>query len=191
MDLLCLKTVLALATPKALPCRHHASVRGQRISCLHYTKSKSSSRVPIFRAFSDHYDPATRIIAASSGTASRQGTSVSLRPQARPISPVRSNIIYGRCCTGAHTVAAAMASARLKRNSAPSRHMRCSTTPMRRANATVARFFPRDLATFHAQAVSQLALPRFNITVAALKRAARKPASPAFVIWPRTSRSPD
>ena len=62
---------------------------------------------------------------------------------------------------------AVIAAARVKRNSLVSRHMRFRTTPMRRARATVARFFPRRWATRRAQAVSQLGRPWFSITVAA------------------------
>jgi hypothetical protein len=57
---------------------------------------------------------------------------------------------------------AAIASSRVNRNSVPSRHIRCSTSPMRRARATVARFFPRRPATRNAQAVSQLGRARFS-----------------------------
>ena len=67
----------------------------------------------------------------------------------------------------AYAAAVVAASARVKRNSVPSRHMRCKTTPIRRASATVARLLPRRLATFHAQALSQFGRVLFNITVAA------------------------
>lgn len=89
--LLCRMTVLASASSRVFPCRHHASVRGQRVVCRHCAKSKSSSRVPIFQAYSDRHDLVTRMTAASSGTASRHGTSVSLRTQTRPICPFFSS----------------------------------------------------------------------------------------------------
>lgn len=90
------------------------------------------------------------------------GTSVSHRVSARPDPPLRRF-----CIIEAAGTYAADASARVKRNSVPSRHMRCRITPMRRARAIVARFFPRRLATFHAHAVNQLGRPLFNITMAA------------------------
>ncbi len=80
---------------------------------------------------------------------------------------------------------------RFMRNSVPSSHMRCSTTPMRRATATVARFCPRRLATFNPHALSQHGFARCISTVAALNNAVRNDESPAFVIRPETSRSPD
>jgi len=62
-------------------------------------------------------------------------------------------------CAYAAGVDIAAAAARVKRNSLPSRHMRCRTTPMRRAKATVARFLPRRCATRSAQALSQFGRP--------------------------------
>ena len=52
----------------------------------------------------------------------------------------------------------------MKRNSVPSRHIRCSTTPIRRARATVARFrngafVKRGILVEHRRATSQLAYP--------------------------------
>jgi len=49
----------------------------------------------------------------------------------------------------------------------PSTHMRCNTTAMRRAKATIARFRPRRLATRDAHVRSALPRPRFSMTVAA------------------------
>lgn len=46
-------------------------------------------------------------------------------------------------------------SARLKRNTVPSAHIRCSTTPSLRATATTARFIPRRCATRMPQACNQ------------------------------------
>ena len=62
---------------------------------------------------------------------------------------------------------------------------------MRRARATIPRFRPRRFATCAAQVLSQEARPRFIMTVAAWQRARRRFASPARVIPPVTSRSPD
>ncbi len=59
------------------------------------------------------------------------------------------------------------ASSRVKQNTVASTIIRCSTTPMRRARATVARFLPRRAARRNAQAFSQLDLPPFSMTVAA------------------------
>ena len=57
--------------------------------------------------------------------------------------------------------------------------------------ATVARFLPRSLARRCAQAFSQFGPLWFSITVAAWKSAVRRPASPALVMRPTMSRSPD
>ena len=53
------------------------------------------------------------------------------------------------------------------RNGVPSRHMRCKTTPMRRASAIKARFDPRRWATLSAQAWSQFGDPRCIKIIAA------------------------
>jgi len=79
----------------------------------------------------------------------------------------------------------------LERNSASSTHIRCRMTPIRRANATIARFDPRRRATCAAQVLSHVARPRCIMTVAAWHRARRRLTSPALVIPPETSRSPD
>ena len=50
---------------------------------------------------------------------------------------------------------AAAACSRVHRNSVPSTQMRCMITAKRRASATIAFFFPRFLAIFIAQALSQ------------------------------------
>lgn len=62
---------------------------------------------------------------------------------------------------------------------------------MRLAKATIARFAPRRLATCAAQLLSHVERPRCIITVAAWHKALRRLASPARVIPPITSRSPD
>lgn len=87
--------------------------------------------------------------------------------------------------------AATLLSSRAIRKPASSIHMRCRITPIRRATATVARFCPRRLATCIPQAFSQQGLARCISTVAALNNAVRSVASPAFVIGPTISRSPD
>ena len=53
------------------------------------------------------------------------------------------------------------------RNGVPSRHMRCKTTPIRRASAIKARFDPRRWATLSAQAWSQFGDPRCIKIIAA------------------------
>ena len=53
------------------------------------------------------------------------------------------------------------------RNGVPSRHMRCKTTPMRRASAIKARFDPRRWATLSAHAWSQFGDPRCIKIIAA------------------------
>ena len=60
----------------------------------------------------------------------------------------------------------AIATSRVKRNAVPSHHMRWSTTPIRRARATVAHFPPRSTARGNAQAFSQFGDRRYSITVA-------------------------
>ena len=78
--------------------------------------------------------------------------------------------------------AATVLPSRAIRKQAPSTHMRCRITPIRRATATVARFCPRRFATCIPQAFSQQDLARCISTVAALNNAVRSVASPAFVI---------
>ena len=60
-------------------------------------------------------------------------------------------------CSGASAIQTFLAgwSARLKRNTVPSAHIRCSTTPSLRATATTARFIPRRCATRMPQAFNQ------------------------------------
>ena len=73
----------------------------------------------------------------------------------------------------------------------PSVHIRCRITLMRRARATMARFAPRRRATCTAHALSHVERPRCIITVAAWHSARRRLTSPALVIPPEMSRSPD
>ena len=75
--------------------------------------------------------------------------------------------------------------------SVSSTHIRCRMTLMRRASATIARFDPRRRATCAAHVRSQVERPRCIMTVAAWQRARRRLTSPALVIPPETSRSPD
>ena len=77
------------------------------------------------------------------------------------------------------------------RKSASSTHIRCSITLMRRAKATMARFAPRRRATCAPHVLSQVECPRCIMTVAAWHSARRRLTSPALVIPPETSRSPD
>ncbi len=62
---------------------------------------------------------------------------------------------------------------------------------MRLANATIARFAPPRLATSAAQLLGQVERRRCIMTVAAWHNALRRLASPARVMPPVTSRSPD
>lgn len=62
---------------------------------------------------------------------------------------------------------------------------------MRLAKATIARLAPRRLATCAAQLLSHVERPRCIMTVAAWHKALRRLASPAHVMPPITSRSPD
>lgn len=70
-------------------------------------------------------------------------------------------------------------------------HIGCRITAMRRASATIARLAPRRRASFAAQIRSRLARLRCIMTVAAWHSASRRLTSPALVIPPETSRSPD
>ena len=62
---------------------------------------------------------------------------------------------------------------------------------MRRASATMARFAPRRRATCVAHVLSHVERPRCIMTVAAWHNARRRLTSPALVMPPETSRSPD
>src|SRR3954452_8868697 len=79
-----------------------------------------------------------------------------------------------------------------KRNSLPSAQRRCSPVARLRASATLARRMPRRFATSSAQRFRVENLPdRVSITFAASYRAVRTVASPALLIPPVTSVSPD
>src|SRR5215218_10042678 len=79
-----------------------------------------------------------------------------------------------------------------KRNSLPSTQRRCRTVASLRASATLARRMPRRLATSSAQRLRVENLPaRVSITFAASYSAVRTIASPALLIPPVTSVSPD
>jgi len=78
-----------------------------------------------------------------------------------------SSVARYRCNRVFRTYAVAASFCLAMRKSVPSIHIRCSTTPIRRASATVARFLPRRLATFSAHVRSQLGRPRCSMTVAA------------------------
>ena len=77
------------------------------------------------------------------------------------------------------------------RNVVPSTHMRWRITEIRRANATMALFLPLRFATWALQVLSHVARPRFIMTVAAWHNARLRVTSPALVMPPDTSRSPD
>jgi hypothetical protein len=63
-----------------------------------------------------------------------------------------SFLLWHLICNDRHAAAAASL---VQRNSVPSTQMRCMITASRRASATIARFMPRCLAIFIAQALSQ------------------------------------
>ena len=73
-------------SPSVFPSRDNASVRSQRVGCYIMPGSGTVPRVPILDACSDKC-LVTSDMTASSGTASRSGTSVNPRVSARPISP--------------------------------------------------------------------------------------------------------
>src|ERR1700759_3355928 len=80
----------------------------------------------------------------------------------------------------------------LQRKSVPSTHMRCRMVASLRASATLARFRPRRLATSSPQRLSALnRVGRLRIALAASYRAVRTIASPALLIAPVMSVSPD
>jgi hypothetical protein len=81
---------------------------------------------------------------------------------------------------------------RVKRKSVSLTHMAFSTTPSLRASATLARLAPRRRATFIAQALSMdQEATRVMITCAASNSATRTEASPARLMAPSRSVSPD
>src|SRR5689334_9565595 len=86
----------------------------------------------------------------------------------------------------------AVAASAPKRNSLPSTQRRCSTQASLRATATLARRMPRRFATSRPQRLRVENLPALvSITFAASYRAVRTMASPALLIPPVTSVSPD
>src|SRR3954449_6780353 len=79
-----------------------------------------------------------------------------------------------------------------KRNSPPSARRRCSTVESLRASATLARRMPRRFATSSPHRFRVENLPALvSMTFAASYRAARTIASPALLMPPVTSVSPD
>src|SRR3954471_17636887 len=86
----------------------------------------------------------------------------------------------------------AVAASAPKRNSLPSTQRRCSTQASLRARATLARRMPRRFATSRPQRLRVENLPALvSITFAASYSAVRTIASPALLIPPVTSVSPD
>jgi hypothetical protein len=79
----------------------------------------------------------------------------------------------------------------LDRKSASSTHIRCSTTLMRRARATMARIALQLRATCAPHVLSQVESPRCIMTVVALHSARCRLTSLALIMPPETSRSPD
>ncbi len=160
----CLLTVMCLR-------RARASVRGQRNGCQLHTLSgsvpecRSSGRAQPWNGSADGS------LRTSSGTASRLG-----HWWAGTVRCGRTLLVlktFQSWMRGAQAFCrSAIASSRVKRNPVPSQgahqrarkitgstHIRCSTTPMRRASATVARLFPRRSARRSAQDLSQFGPP--------------------------------
>ena len=96
-----------------------------------------------------------------------------------------------------YAAAVAAPSSSPRRNSVPSTQMRCSTTPSLRAGATRARLGPRRLATSTARRLSDEKPSHARQQHVRVRRVAgpwsavRTPASPALVIEPTRSASPD
>ena len=120
------------------PSRDSASVRGRLYDRHTMPRPRAVPARPSGSRARNHR-PATVDPSASSGTASRRGTS-EIRRFTRG-----QFILFGNApaTRSVYAAAAATVASRVKRNSVPSRHIRCSTTPIRRAKPTVARFFPR------------------------------------------------
>ncbi len=76
-------------------------------------------------------------------------------------------------------------------NTVPSTQIRWSITAIRRAKATIAHLRPRRCASWAPQFLSHVDLPRFIVTVAVWHSARLRLVSPALVMPPDTSRSPD
>ena len=83
------------------------------------------------------------------------GTSDGRRLRARPQPSASLHAAIGAHAGASPRQAAPAAVGRAKRNSAPSTHIRCPITPIRRATATTARFIPRRRARCRPQAFSQ------------------------------------
>lgn len=159
--------------------RVHASVRGQRDGCQH---DAGSIRCPMCLSHRRARPrSATVLTTASIGTASPWGPR---RPALRQASTAAFDLANG----GQADMAAGGTS---DWNTVPSLHIRCRIDPIRRASATIARFAPLRFATCAAQLLSHDERPRFIMTVAAWQSALRRFASPARVMPPDTSRSPD
>ncbi len=76
-------------------------------------------------------------------------------------------------------------------NTVPSTQIRWRMTAIRRARATIAIFRPRRWASWAPHVRSHVKRPRFIMTVAAWHNARLRLTSPALVMPPETSRSPD
>ena len=76
-------------------------------------------------------------------------------PRGTPSARRRKPVLVSQClCQLGRRHQAGTASSFVQRNSVPSTQMRCMTTASLRASATIARFRPRVLAIFMAQALS-------------------------------------
>lgn len=101
---------------------------------------KSGSRTPISRACPNETFGDERLLGFI-GDRAPTGTSASRCHQARQdpsVESLKANTALANACTVAD-----LASRRVKQNSVTLRHIWCRTTPMARASAVVARFWPR------------------------------------------------
>lgn len=150
----------------------HASVRGQRDGCQHDAGSI------LFRC--------AHLIGVLDRSQRRS------RPRHHrnnvPAGPRRPAI---RQATGGLIGDQAMFGAASGWNTVPSTQIRWRMTAMRRARATIAIFLPRRWASWAPHVRSHVERPRFIMTVAAWHSARLRLTSPALVMPPDTSRSPD
>ena len=147
------------------PARVHASVRGQR-KAANIMPGPVRSRAPISQACSNA-SVRRRGNARRLGDRVPVGTWDGRRLRARPEPSASSPATVGAHAAAPEHQAAPAAVGRVKRKSAPSTHIRCRITPIRRAMATTARFIPRRRATCRPHAFSQHGLAWCIITVAA------------------------
>ena len=143
----------ALRFRPSRPPRVHASVRGQR-KAANIMPGPVRSRAPISQACSNA-SVRRRGNTRRLGDRVPVGTWDGRRLRARPQPSASSRVAVGAHAVAPERQAAPAAGGRVRRKSAPSTHIRCRITPIRRAMATTARFIPRRRATCRPQAFSQ------------------------------------